>query len=471
MKQNHITEIPNLRQILEHINHGIITTDLNGIITYWNSACEQIFGYTKEEMLNESLRKLYPLVSEKKYHQHFQKLTTGDEIQGQWKSITKEKEVIWIDVHAKPLMEDDGTPQAIIASAHDIGQLKRVEKELEENKARAQAILETTLDGIITTDVEGRILNINHSASRIFGYSEDEIKGESINVLIPEPFYNNTPPNGKDNSYKEENFESGKKHITGYRRELVGRRKGGETFPLELSVSEVDWDGRQIFTGVVKDISERRRLEREILRISEEERRSLGQDLHDGLGQMLTGINLISKNLARKLEANGMPGSDEVLEISDLIKEADEYAKALAHGLVPIDFKEEGLDTALEQLARQVEKLFDVNCSVKNKESISLYNDMQGMNLYRIAQESISNAVKHGKASNITIHLKIDDGSLKLSVKDDGVGFSESQKQKKKPGMGINIMRYRANMLSGRIEIFETEDHKTNVVCTIPYNN
>jgi PAS domain S-box-containing protein len=464
MMQKEITETPDPRQILEHINQGIISTDLDGTVTFWNSACEQIFGYSSEEMLNEPLSKIYPFVAEQRYYQDIQKLNSGEEVQGQWKSITKEGEIIWVDVYARPLMRDDGKPEAIIASAHDIGKLKRIEQKLEENKARAQTILETTVDGIITTDIEGRILNFNHSASRIFGYSEDEVIGKNVNILIPEP-------KSSSNNYVKRYSETEEKRAIGYRREMVGQRKDGSTFPLELSVSEVEWEGNRLFTGVINDISERRRLEREILRISEEERRNLGQDLHDGLGQMLTGIYLISKNLAKKLESNGIQGAGEVQEIADLIKEADEYAKALAHGLVYIDFKKEGLDTALDQLAQQVEKLFNVQCTINNEHNINIHNNMQGMHLYRIAQESISNAVKHGKASNIAIDLKKEDGSLQLSVKDDGIGFTESQKEKKKKGMGINIMRYRASILSGRIEIFETEDQLTKVVCTIPFNN
>lgn len=462
--------IPSSRQILEHINHGIITTDLNGIVTYWNSTCEQIFGYSKEEMVDKPLSKIYPFVAEQRYHEHIQQLSAGEEVQGQWKSLTKDRETIWIDVHAKPLMDEHGKPRAIIASAHDIGKLKQVEKELEENKARAQAILETTLDGIFTTDDSGKILDFNYSASRIFGYTEEEIIGKNINVLMPAPYHNSSEKENEKNLLQQHTNSDGK-HIIGYRRELVGRRKDGSTFPLELSVSEVEWEGERIFTSVVNDISDRRRLEREILRISEEERQNLGQDLHDGLGQMLTGIHLISKNLAHKLESNGDPCADEVQNISELVKEADEYAKALAHGLVHIDFKEEGLNTALKQLVKQVEKLFNINCSLRIRQDSKRPNEMQGMHLYRIAQESISNAVKHGKANNITIDLKVDNGSLQLAVIDDGIGFSESHQKKKKTGMGINIMRYRANILSGRIEIFETENEETKVVCTIPFNN
>ena len=462
--QKQITEIPDPRQILEHINQGIISTDLEGTVTYWNSACEQIFGYSSEEMLNEPLSKIYPLVAEERYHHDLQKLKCGEEVQGQWKSITKKGEIIWIDVYARPLIDNDGKPEAIIASAHNIGELKKIEQRLEENKALAQTILETTVDGIITTNIDGLILNLNHSASRMFGYDEEEIKGKNVNVLIPES-------DSLGDHYLNRYSKIIEKRGVGYRREMVGQRKDGSTFPLELSVSEVEWEGNRLFTGVVNDISERRRLEREILRISEEERRNLGQDLHDGLGQMLTGIHLISKNLAQKLESNGIQGADKVQEIADLIKEADEYAKALAHGLVLVDFKKEGLNTALEQLTKQVEKLFDVHCTINNKGNISIHNDMQGMHLYRIAQESISNAVKHGQASNIVIDLIKENGSLQLSIKDDGIGFAGSQKKNKKKGMGINIMRYRASILSGRIEIFETEDQQTKVACTIPYNN
>lgn len=455
-------EIPNAREVLEHISQCVITTDLNGIVTYWNSGSERIFGYDRQEMINKSLSKIYPFVAEEQFHGDLEKLRSGEEVRGQWKSITKYGEIIWIDVHAKPLFDNQGNSKAIIASAHDIGTLKAVEKELEESKAQAQAIVETTIDGIITIDKKGQIMSFNHSASRIFGYSEEEVIGTNIKNLVAQP-------HGKDPINHLEQYPSRK--VVGYRRELSGKRKGGAVFPVELSVSEVDWKDSQIYTVVVNDISNRRQLEKEILRISEEERRNLGQDLHDGLGQMLTGIHLISKNLAQKLGANELTGYQEVQEISEMVKEADEYAKALARGLVHVDMKKEGLNAALKQLAVQVEKLFNITCEVNMEADININNEMQGMHLYRIAQESISNAVKHGKANNIEIFLRKNNGSLKLSVKDDGIGFAKSQQEKKENGMGIHIMRYRANVLSGRLEIFETGDQKTNVVCSIPYNN
>lgn len=455
---------PDTKQILEHITQCVIKTNLDGIVTYWNKASEQIFGYTKEEMLNQSLSKIYPTVAEEQFLDDLRQLRKGKEVQGQWKSMTKDGSIVWIDVHARPLTDEAGEPEAIVASAHDIQDLIEIEKELEESKAQAQAILETTVDGIITADNNGHILSFNQSASKIFGYKEAEILGENVKMLMPEPH------RSKHDSFLERYKETGEDRIIGYRRELTGKRRDGTVFPMELSVSEVQWNGQRIYTAVVNDISERRRLEKEILRISEEERRSLGQDLHDGLGQMLTGISLISQNLARKLKSNGIPGADEVQEISNLIKEADEYAKALAHGLVHVDFEEEGLQAALRQLSDQAKKFFNVRCTFTNYCDYKIDNNIQAMHLYRIAQESISNAVKHGQAENIEIILNNNDGRIKLTVIDDGMGFEETKKHNKKRGMGIHIMKYRANMLSGHLEIKEV-DSKTHIVCSIPENN
>lgn len=455
---------PSGEEILEHISQCVITTDLDGIVTYWNAASERIFGYSREEMLGQPLVKIYPSIVEDQFREDLETIKRNGQVEGKRKSITKDGRVIWIDVHAMPFENEKGETLAVVASAHDIEDLKNIENELEENKARAQAILETTVDGIITIDENAQILSFNRAATKIFGFTEEDVLGKNVNMLMPEPH------RSEHDSFIDRYRKTGVRHIIGHRRELTGQRKDGSLFPLELSVSEVQWKDKRIFTGVVNDISERRRLEKEILRISEEERRNLGQDLHDGLGQMLTGISLISKNLALKLRAEGITSADEVLEISNLVKEADEYAKALAHGLVHIDFKEEGLQNALQQLSTQAKKLFNVNCTFHSDEYTRVDNSMKAMNLYRIAQEAISNAVKHGKAENIDISLKSDNGSIKLSIKDDGIGFSQSRKQEKKKGMGIYIMQYRTNMMSGDFEISET-DNQTRIKCSIPNNN
>jgi len=453
--------------ILENISQSVIVIDLKGVVMYWNNASEHIFGYTKEEMLNKPISKIYPNFARDKLNDDLERLREGEEIKEQWKSLTKKGEIIWIDLQTKPLRNEDEKTLATIVSAYDIQKLMEVEIGLEESKAQAQAILETTVDGIVTINEDGKILSFNKAASKIFGYSEEEVIGQDVNILMPEPHHS------QHNKYLERYERTGEKRIIGVSRELSGKHKDGTIFPLELSVSEVTWRGNRIFTGVINDITERRRLEREILRVSEEERQRLGQDLHDGLGQMLTGIGLISQNLARKLKSNGIPGSDEVQEISDMIKEADEYAKSLAHGLVHADV-EEGIKEALEHLCKRANKFFKVNCEFICDYDQNIQNTMTRVNLYRIAQEAISNAAKHGNAKNVDVNLHAESGILKLEIIDDGVGFSKTLgnkgSQNKGTGMGIRIMGYRTNMMSGHFDIKEINNH-THIICSIPLEN
>lgn len=450
-------------EILEKISQSVIVVDPDGTVIYWNNASKKVFGYSKEEMINQPISKIYPSFAKDKLEFDLERLKNGKNIDAQWKSITKDGSIVWIDLHTKPLKNADGDIMAIIASSYDIQHLKEIESELEENKARAQAILETTVDGIVTADENGQILSFNQAASKIFGYDEEEVIGKSVHILMPEPHRSN------HDDYVRRYIETGENHIIGLRREMTGIRKDGTIFPLELSVSEVKWNTSRIFTGVINDITDRRRLEQEILRVSEEERRSIGQDLHDGLGQMLTGIGLISQNLARKLKSNGIPGADEVQEVSDLIKEADEYAKALAHGLIHVDV-EEGLNVALKSLSAQARKFFRVNCNFTNNSDIKIYNSMTVLNLYRIAQEAVSNAVKHGKAENIKIILSSAKDIIKLEIIDDGIGFSNSKDNEQAKGMGVRIMGYRSNMMSGQFSIEEI-DNQTHVICEIPSDN
>jgi len=450
-------------QILESISQSVIVVDLDGIVMYWNKASEDIFGYTKDEMIGQPLSNIYPDFAKEKLENDLKGLRDGKEIRGHWRSITKNSGVIWIDLKTKAIKNEGGQTIAVVASACNIQQLKEVEQELEENKVKAENILETTVDGIVTSDEEGRILSFNQAASDIFGYTEEEIVGKKVSILMPEPHAS------KHNQYMKYYRDTGKPKVIGLRRELTGKRKDGTIFPLELSVSEVKWDDSKLFTAVINDITERRRLEREILRVSEEARKRLGQDLHDGLGQMLTGIGLISQNLARKLKSNAIPGADEIQEISDMIKEADEYAKSLAHGLIHVDV-EEGINQALMQLCKQAQKFFQVNCNFVSDFNSDIYNSMTKTNLYRIAQEAISNAVKHGKAENIEVLLSNENGIVKLEIIDDGVGFSKTTNRNPKKGMGVRIMGYRSNVMSGNLDIEEI-DNRTHVICSIPIDN
>ncbi len=334
------------------------------------------------------------------------------------------------------------------------------EEALRESEARYRAIVETAVDAIITIDETGQILLFNPAAERIFGYRAKEVIGQNISVLMPSPYRE------QHDRYIRNYLETGRRRIIGRGREVTGLRKDGTTFPMYLAVSEVRLPDRRLFTGIVRDLSETRRLEQEILRISDEERRSIGQDLHDGLGQMLTGMALISQSLARRLAAEGRPEARELEELTTLIRQADQQARTLARGLIPVELEANGLQAALHRLTRQAEQLFGIRCVFQTEKEIPVADNLVATHLYRIAQEALNNAVRHGQAQTVTVMLAADDEALHLWIRDDGVGIPEELPETR--GMGLRIMHYRARLLGGHLEIRRRQEGGTEVHAVVP---
>ena len=320
-----------------------------------------------------------------------------------------------------------------------------IEQKLRESETRARSILRTTVDAIITIDEQGSIRTFNRAAENLFQFAASEVVGKNVNVLMPQPYRR------EHNDYMENYHRTGKRKIIGIGRDVTGKRKDGSTFPMYLAVSEVNINGQRLYTGIVRDITEQRRLEQEVLRISEHERHRIGQDLHDGLGQMLTGISLINKNIAQSLKDQGHPLAGEVEEITGLIKEADEFARSLSRGLIPVEFDEQGLTAALERLIKNAERLLNIKCKLSSTGNVIFEDTTSLIHLYRIAQEATSNAVKHGNASEVHITLEADKEKLILKIEDNGTGFSNNWDKQK--GLGVRIMVFRARLVGANLEI------------------
>lgn len=334
---------------------------------------------------------------------------------------------------------------------------RQVEAEL---TARARAILDTSVDAIITINAHGTVESFNPAAERIFGFAESEVVGQSINMLMPSPYRE------EHDGYLQSYRETGRRRIIGIGREVTGQRKDGTTFPMELAVSETWIEGRALFTGIVRDISERRRLEQEILRISDQERRRIGQDLHDGLGQMLTGIGLISQSLARSLQPDAPGAAQEVEELTQLIRDADRHARGLARGLVPVDLEANGLVAALHRLAGNAERLFGIACTFEEIGDVAIRDNTVATHLYRIAQEAVSNAVRHGQAEAVHLTLARGPEQLRLRIEDDGTGFPDVLDEDTR-GMGVHIMHYRARIIGGTLDIAHRLGGGTVLTCTL----
>jgi len=240
---------------------------------------------------------------------------------------------------------------------------------------------------------------------------------------------------------------------------------------IDYLVKDVDF--LQFVPSVVKRALEHaekerrlRRLEKEILEISDRERQRIGQDLHDGICQQLAGIELMSQVLQQKLEGRSKADAVRAGDIARCVREAISQTRSLARGLAPSTLQSDGLMSALEELAVNTEKMFGISCRFDCPIPVELTDLAVATHLYRIAQEAVSNAIKHGRAKTILITLESSHEFMKLRIRDDGKGFPPVPRPSE--GMGLRIMQYRAGVISATIAIEPNEGRGTTIVCSCP---
>jgi len=314
-------------------------------------------------------------------------------------------------------------------------------------------------EAIVISDALGNIIFWNEGAQTIFGYAEKDIIGKPLALLIPMP----------SNALREGKLDhilfSQAAPIDRKTHELRGIRADGVRFPVELSLLTWLFGDKVFFTTIIRDITERKRLQKEILEISGREQQRIGQDLHDDLCQQLTAVTLLSEVLESKLARKSLPEVTEAREIHKLISKAIVQTRLLAKGLLPVDFETHGLITALEDMASNTEKLTHVSCRTHCAEPVPIRDRTVSTHLYRIAQEALTNALKHARPKHIMIKLSEKDGRVVLSVTDDGIGIGQGAIQN--GGLGLSIMSSRAETIGGTLQIRQGDRGGTVVTCSL----
>jgi two-component system, LuxR family, sensor kinase FixL len=331
---------------------------------------------------------------------------------------------------------------------------------LRDSEERIRGIVETAVEGIVTIDEHGIIASVNPATEELFGYRRDELVGHNVRILMP------SPDRERHDTYLANYLRTGHARIIGIGREVLGRKKDGTVFPMDLSVGEFKLASGRMFAGILRDITERKRLEKEVLEISESEQQRIGQDLHDGICQQLVGIELICQTLEEDLREEAPQRAEQAREIARHVREAIRQTRGLSRGLSPVDIEAGGLNAALRELADSVQELFKVRCMVHCAESVDIGKNSVATHLYRIAQEAINNAVRHGKAAEIVIFLESRDDQWELRIADNGCGIADGEQPS--GGMGMRSMGYRAKMIGGSLEIHPAPKHGTVVTCRFP---
>jgi len=321
-------------------------------------------------------------------------------------------------------------------------------------KERYEDLFENANDMVFTHDVTGRITSINKTGERLLQQSREQLISRNILDLMAE----------ESRAPARQWLEQVVKGADVPTAEWDFVNQAGHRVKLEISLRLIEQDGRiEEVEGIARDITERRRLEREILEVSTREQRRIGHDLHDGVCQQLAAIAYRVDIVADRLQQKDIPEFAETERIGNLINEANAQARSVAQGLFPVRLAEHGLVLALEELAATASNLYQITCRFVCEAAPVKVDSEVELHLYYIVQEALLNAVNHGKATTITVTLAAAEGRLKLTVEDDGTGFEISGKTRS--GMGIRIMRYRAKVIGAALDLQSRVNHGTQVTC------
>jgi PAS domain S-box-containing protein len=448
------THLATLVHAVESTGEMICITDIEDRFTFVNRAFLRGYGYTEVEILGKTPDILLAPNNPPTLMSEILEQTRFDGWRGEVLDRRKDGTEFPIFLSTSKIVDPDGRVSGLMGVAQDITERKRAEAALQQ----LAVIVENSEDAIISKTLDGVIVTWNRGAERIYGYMAQEIVGRSITMLLP--------PDGAEEMFEILGKIARGERVASY--ETVRQRKDGSMIEVSLTISPTkDANGKVTGASVItRDISERRKLEKELLEISAEERCRIGHDLHDGLGQHLTGIALKTKILEQALNGEDSPQIGNARQIVKLLNDAIGQTRTLARGLDPVHVEITGLPAALQSLATQSAELFRVHCAFRCGQEDLQIKPQTALTLYYIAQEAIRNAATHGLVQRIELELVVDSTRLSLTIRDDGRGFSNESRSA--AGMGLHIMHYRARSIGGNLVVETAPNKGTEVRCVVP---
>ena len=327
-----------------------------------------------------------------------------------------------------------------------------------EHLRRLATVLIDSNDAVTVHDLRGRITAWNHGGERMFGYSEAEALHMNIEQLLPEEL--------------RPDADGLMKRLNGGERvdSLETRRltKDGRIIDVWLTATLLRDDSGRINAVALTahDVTDRKALETEVLEIAAGEQRRIGQDLHDTAGQELTALGLMADSLAAALADHAPAEAPLAAKIVQGLRRTLGQVRAMSRGLIPVEVSAHGLMAALADLAARIHGESGVKCAFACEDLVLVEDNSTATHLYRIAQEAVSNALKHGQAGHVEIGLAVAGDRLTLRVADDGVGM-RAQGHVAAEGQGLRIMRYRADLIRASLSIESQAQSGTVVTCTL----
>lgn len=463
------------RQLADNIREVFWMSDVDkSKIIYVSPAYEEIWGQACSSLYaspRKWIEAVHPDDRMRVSENALTKQATGeyDEV---YRVIRPDGSIRWVQDRAFPIRDASGNIYRIVGIADDITKRKEAWDALGESEARKQAIMHAALDGIITIDHKGRMVELNSAAEKIFGHSESKLIGENVMDVIPasfKPWFKNGLANC---------FAGARGPIQGSRIEMPALRTDGSQFFAEFTITQIRLLGRPMFTLYIRDITKRKRAEAElrslpqrIIKAQEEERERIARELHDGINQMIASVKMRLRRVEDSLP-DLKPAAREILQRCDrLLVKILEENRQIARNLRPTELDNLGLATACSSFCSEVQLRTDLKFQCRFTPFSQRLPPVIELNLFRIVQEAINNIEKYAQAKSVKLQIRLHENSVLLKIQDDGRGFDiKNLKVEKKMlhGLGLTNMRERASALGGTCKIESLSGCGTTIIVRVP---
>lgn len=453
--------IENLSKVFTDSTEAIFLHDSDCTVIEANRAAESLCGITKSEMVGQDLKDLFSSVEDDRIDNLVQALLHGKKIRNMegWTATKTPKGSIPVMLSMAKLSSPPGHLPLVATIVVDISPRKRAESALEASLRALACFGRITSDVIVRLDAEGAIKSVNEAAKNTFGYTEEVLHGRDMSMLFP--------PNEFEQIallLQKKSHASKPSEILCSNLEVIGRGKDGSLFPISIAMSYIGLDSSYICT--IRDISEVKRLERAVYEAAFEEQRRIGQEMHDSVQQHLIGLLLMGSSLLKNLENQSFDKSKLAVQsmvraLSSTIDEVRDICRDLVHTKLEHD----GVRQSLTELADSTQTIHGVCCRFVETGDVDEIPLSTSVHLLRIAQEGVTNALKHGKATEIEIRVEVSDRCTRMEVWNNGRPIEQVTNEQ---GIGLKTMWHRADLIDGTISLRSKASSGTIVCCEIP---
>lgn len=442
------------RDLFENASDIIFSMDMHGNLTSWNRRAEEIIGYRVSDDFPLSLTHILapgyrPLArkmveEQRKWPGH---RSYGAEI------LSKDGRRLKVEVSMRMIYEDD-QPVGIHGIACDVTERKRAEGQFHD-------VLESVPDVMLVATHDGKVLYVNSEVEHVFGYHPAELVGKPVEILIPPRFRE------RHSAYLTRFIEAPKRRPMGTGLMLFGMRKDGHEFPADISLGHLDSEEGILLVSAIRDITKNKKTQQALQEMNlalEQEARRIAQLLHEESGQLLASAHLAIEAMA---EAAPGPMRKQIQEVTNLLNQTEEQIRELSHELRPTILDDLGLRPALEFLARAVSSRTGIEARADCQIEHRLPSPIETA-IYRVAQEALTNVLRHAQARHVCIRVERRNGSIHGSIRDDGKGFDPTTLlQPDRTGLGLIGMRARMTSVGGKVFLSSRPGEGTDVQFSI----